>query len=59
MEYEFAKLTQLGTEQKNIRAEFEVLEKMPVGKEAFQDDYDQKFAHELEGDGEPGEVAEE
>lgn len=56
MEYEFVKLTQLGREQKKIRVEYEVLEKLPVGKEAFQEDYNIKFAAELAGEHEPGEV---
>jgi len=54
MEYEFARLTRLGEEQKKLRAEYQVLENLPVGKEAFQEDYDKKFVAELAG--EPGEV---
>lgn len=40
MEYEFAKLTRLTKEQQRIRTEYEVLEKMPVGMAAFQNEYD-------------------
>lgn len=44
MEYEFAKHTQLVMEQQKLRAEYEVLEKMPVGMAAFQEDYDKLVA---------------
>ena len=54
MEYEFAKLTHLGRQQQKLRLEYMVLEQLPVGKEAFEDDYNTKFAAELAG--EPGEV---
>lgn len=44
MEYEFAKHTQLVLEQRKLRAAYEVLEKMPVGMAAFQEDYDKYVA---------------
>jgi len=56
MEFEYAKLMRLHMKQKNIRVEFEEMKNLPVGMEAFQDDYDQKFASELAG--EPGELVE-
>jgi hypothetical protein len=46
MEYEFTKYTQLVQRHKRIRAEFEVLEKLPVGMEAFQEDFDKLLASE-------------
>ena len=54
MEYEFTKLMKLGRQQQKLRLEYQVLEQLPVGKEAFEEDYNTKFAAELAG--EPGEV---
>lgn len=54
MEYEFTKLMKLGRKQQKLRLEYQVLEQLPVGKEAFEEDYNTKFAAELAG--EPGEV---
>lgn len=44
MEYEFAKHTRLALEQKKLRAEYDVLEKLPVGMDSFKDDYGKLMA---------------
>jgi SPX domain protein involved in polyphosphate accumulation len=50
MEYEFTKYTQLVQRHKRIRAEFEVLETLPVGMEAFQEDFDKLLASEMKSE---------
>ena len=44
MEYEYAKHQQLAFQQKMLRAEYKVLESMPIGMAAYQSEYDQYLA---------------
>jgi prophage maintenance system killer protein len=44
MEFEYAKHVFLARQGQKLRAEYQALASMPVGMEAFQDDYDSFLA---------------